>query len=126
MKFDLTEEQLHVKNAVREFCQKEFKPELALELDKKEEYPMDLYKKAAKLGFTSMMFPEEYGGQGMGLLEVCLAVEEMCRGDSSLGVAISSSNFGSEFIMIHGSKEQKEKYLPPICKRRLHVCSGIH
>lgn len=116
MKFDLTEEQQHIKNAVREFCQKEFKLELAMDLDKKEEYPLELYKAASKLGFTSMAFPEEYGGQGCGLLETCLAVEEMCRGDSSLGVAISSGNFGSEFILAHGTKEQKEKYLPPICR----------
>src|SRR5512136_2848415 len=116
MNFELNEEQTHIKSAVREFCVKEFKPELALELDKKEEYPMELFKKAAKLGFTSLMFPEEYGGQNSGLLEVCIVIEEMCRGDSSLGVAISSSNFGSEFIMTLGTKEQKEKYLPPLCK----------
>ncbi|NWF86822.1 acyl-CoA dehydrogenase family protein [Candidatus Bathyarchaeota archaeon] len=116
MKFELTEEQIGIVRAVREFCQKEFKPELALELDKKEEYPLELYKNAAKLGFTNMFFPQEYGGQGLGLLETCLVIEEMCRADSSLGVAISSANFGSEFIAALGTKEQKEKYLPPICK----------
>jgi alkylation response protein AidB-like acyl-CoA dehydrogenase len=116
MKFDLDEQQTCIKNAVREFCQKEFKPEEALEFDKKEEYPLELYKKAAKLGFTGMIFPEEYGGQGSGLLETCIVVEELCRADSSLGVAISSGNFGSEFILSHGTKEQKDKYLPPICK----------
>ena len=116
MKFDFTEEQLGIVNAVKGFCAKEFKPELALELDRKEEFPMDLYKAAAKLGFTSLSFPEEYGGQGFGLLETCLAIEEMCRADSSLGVAVSGGNFGSEFIAVLGNKEQKEKYLPPICK----------
>src|SRR3990170_169852 len=116
MNFELTEEQLSIVNAVREFCQKEFKPELALELDKKEEFPLDLYKKAAKLGFTSMSFPREFGGQGYGVLETCLVIEEMCRADSSLGAAISGGNFGSEFILAHGTKEQKDKYLPSICK----------
>ena len=116
MKFDFTEEQCNIKNAVREFCEKEFKPELALELDKKEEFPMELYRKAARLGFTSMFFPEEYGGQGCGLLETCLVIEEMCRADSSFGVALSSGNFGSEFILTCGTKVQKDKYLPPICK----------
>jgi alkylation response protein AidB-like acyl-CoA dehydrogenase len=116
MKFELTEEQAAIKNAVKEFCAKEFKPELALELDRKEEFPMDLYKAAAKLGFTSMAFPQEYGGQGGGLLETCLVIEEMCRADSSLGVAVSSGNFGSEFLIVLGAKEQKEKYLPPLCK----------
>jgi alkylation response protein AidB-like acyl-CoA dehydrogenase len=116
MKFDLSEAQIGIINAVKDFCAKEFKPELALELDRKEEFPMELYKAAAKLGFTSLSLPEEYGGQGYGLLETCLAIEEMCRADSSLGVAISSGTFGSEFIAALGTKEQKEKYLPPICK----------
>jgi alkylation response protein AidB-like acyl-CoA dehydrogenase len=116
MKFEFTEEQIGIINAVKEFCAKEFKPELALELDRKEEFPLELYKKAAQLGFTSMSFPQEYGGQGLGLLETCLVIEEMCRADSSLGVAISSGNFGSEFITVLGTKEQREKYLPPICK----------
>ena len=116
MKFEFTEEQTGIVSAVKEFCVKEFKPELALELDRKEEFPLELYKKAAQLGFTSMALPQEYGGQGLGLLETCLVVEEMCRADSSLGVAIVSGNFGSEFINVLGKKEQKEKYLPPICK----------
>lgn len=116
MQFELSEEQIGIVKAVKEFCAKEFKPELALELDKKEEFPMELYKQAAKLGFTSLSLPEEYGGQGYGLLETCLAIEEMCRADSSLGVAISSGNFGSEFVAILGNKEQKEKYVPPICR----------
>jgi alkylation response protein AidB-like acyl-CoA dehydrogenase len=116
MSFELNERQIQIKNAVREFCQKEFKLQLALELDQKEEYPTELYKKAAQLGFTSLSFPEEHGGQGCGLLETCVAIVEMCRADSSIGVAISSGNFGSEFIVEHGSKEQKEKYLPAICK----------
>ena len=116
MNFESTEEQNGIVDAVKEFCAKEFKPEMALELDKREEFPLELYKKAAQLGFTSMALPQEYGGQGLGLLETCLVVEEMCRADSSLGVAISSGNFGSEFIAVLGTKEQKEKYLPKICK----------
>ena len=116
LSFELTEEQKDIKAAVREFCEKEFTPELALELDRKEEFPMELYKKAAKLGFTSMRFPEEYGGQGYGILEDCIVVEEMCRADSSLGIAITAATFASDLILVHGTEEQKEKYLPPICR----------
>ena len=116
MKFELDETQIGIVKAVKEFCAKEFKPELALELDRKEEFPIELYKQAAKLGFVSLSLPQEYGGQGFGLLETCLAIEEMCRADSSLGVAVSTGTFGSEFIATLGTKEQKEKYLPPLCK----------
>jgi len=58
--FELSEEQKEIKKAVREFAEKEFTPELALELDEKEEFPIEIYKKAAKLGFTSLRIPEDY------------------------------------------------------------------
>ena len=95
MEFKLSEEQLEIKRAVREFCENEFSPELAIELDKKEEYPMELYKKAAKLGFTSLFVPEQYGGQGYGYVEASIAMEEMCRADSSLGIATLIGLFGA-------------------------------
>ncbi|RLI30463.1 acyl-CoA dehydrogenase [Candidatus Bathyarchaeota archaeon] len=114
--FELTEEQLEIKRAVREFCEKEFKPEIALECDREEKFPMDLYKKAAELGFTSIYLPEEYGGGGYGLLEMCLVIEEMCRADSTLGMAITAGTFASDLIVQYGTEEQKEKYLPPLCR----------
>jgi len=117
MHFELTEEQKEIRRAVREFCEKEFMPELALEHDQKEEFPMELYRKAAKLGFTSMRIPEECGGQGYGVLEECIVVEEMCRADPGLGAAISLGNLMIPDILLkHGTEEQKEKYIPPLAK----------
>jgi len=117
MHFELTEEQKEIKRAIREFCEKEFTPELALEYDQKEEFPMELYKKAAKLGFTSMRIPEEYDGQGYGVLEDCIVVEEMCRADPGLGAAVSLGNLMIPDILLrHGSAEQKEKYIPPLAR----------
>ncbi|RLI16494.1 acyl-CoA dehydrogenase [Candidatus Bathyarchaeota archaeon] len=117
MQFELNDEQKEIKRAIREFCEKEFTPELALELDEKEEFPLDLYKKAAKLGFTSMRIPEEYGGQGYGLLEDCIVVEEMCRVDPGIGAAISLGNLMVPDVLLkHGTEEQKEKYIPPLAK----------
>ncbi|MEW6506007.1 MAG: acyl-CoA dehydrogenase family protein, partial [Chloroflexota bacterium] len=92
MEFKLTPEQQEIKKAVKEFAEKEFTPELALEFDQKEEFPMTLYKKAAQLGFTGMRIPEQYGGQGLGVLEDCIVVEELCRVDPGLGVAVSLGN----------------------------------
>lgn len=117
MDFKLNEEQLEIKRAVREFCEKEFTPELALEYDQREEFPMDLYKKAAQLGFTSMRIPQEYGGQGYGVLEECIVVEEMCRVDPGLGVAISLGNLMIPDVLLHrGTDEQREKYIPPLAR----------
>jgi alkylation response protein AidB-like acyl-CoA dehydrogenase len=117
MHFELNEEQKEIKRAIKEFCEKEFTPELATQLDEKEEFPTDLYKKAGKLGFTGMRFPQELGGQGYGVLEDCIVVEEMCRADPGLGAAISSGTFMAPDILLkHGTEEQKQKYIPPLAK----------
>jgi len=117
MDFKLNDEQQETKRAVRQFCEKEFTPELALELDQKEEFPMALYKKAAQLGFTSMRIPQEYEGQGYGVLEDCLVVEEMCRADPGLGVAVSLGNLMvPDALLKHGNEEQKKKYIPPLAR----------
>lgn len=81
MPLELSEKQAKIKNEAREFCEREFKPEIALELDRKEDYPIEIYRKAAKLGLTGVSFPREYGGRGYGFFETCLVVEEMCRVD---------------------------------------------
>jgi alkylation response protein AidB-like acyl-CoA dehydrogenase len=115
--FKLNDEQNEIRRAVREFCTKEFTPELALELDQKEEFPMALYRKAAQLGFTSMRIPQEYDGQGYGVLEDCLVVEEMCRADPGLGVAVSLGNLMIPDVLLkHGNEEQKKKYIPPLAR----------
>jgi alkylation response protein AidB-like acyl-CoA dehydrogenase len=117
MEFKLNTEQLEIKRAVREFAEKELTPELALEFDQKEEFPLGLYKKAAQLGFTSMRIPQEYGGQGYGVLEDCIAVEELCRVDPSLGVAVSLGNLMIPDVLLkHGNEEQKAKYIPPLAR----------
>ena len=88
-----------------------------MEFDQKEEFPMALYKKAAQLGFTSMRIPQEYDGQGYGVLEDCLVVEELCRADPGLGVAISLGNLMIPDVLLkHGDEEQRKKYIPPLAK----------
>ena len=111
MRFTFTEEQEDIRQAVREFCEKEFDPELARELDKKEEFPWELYRKACELGFIGIHFPEEYGGGGYGYVEAAIVAEEMCRADSTLGTALILSDIGCDVILHFGSEEQKERYL---------------
>ncbi len=117
MHFELNAQQKEIKKAVEEFCKKEFTPELALELEEKEEFPMELYKKAARLGFTSLRIPEEYSGQGFGLLEDSIAVEEMCRADPGLGAAMSLGILMLPDVLLrHGTEEQKRTYIPPLAR----------
>ncbi len=114
MNFELTEEQEEIRRAVREFAEKEFTPELAREYDTKEEFPFELYRKAAQLGFVGLNFDEEYGGQGYGLTEVIIMIEELCRADSTLGTAVMIGAFGSDMIHMYGTEEQMSKYLPKV------------
>lgn len=114
MNFELLEEQEEIRSAVREFAEKEFTPELAREYDSREEFPLELYRKAAELGLIGLHFEEEYGGQGYGLMETVLTIEELCRADSTLGTAIMIGAFGSDLIHMFGTEEQKVKYLPKV------------
>jgi acyl-CoA dehydrogenase len=117
MDFRLTEEQEDLRKAAREFAEKEFTKELMEECDREEKYPMELVKKARKLGFSTLKIPEDYGGMGMTLLEECLVTEEFYRVSPGLGNACMSSTFGTELLELFGTKEQKEKYLRWVTER---------
>lgn len=116
MDFEFTQEQKDIQKAVRDFCRGEFSKELALELDQKHEFPMKLFEKAADLGFIGIGFPEEYSGQGMGVIENTIVCEELCRADSTIGSAIAFSYFASECVLNFGSDELKAKFLPQVAK----------
>lgn len=119
MDFKLTREQEELRMAAREFAEKEFPKyrDKLLEAEASESwYPRELVNKARSLGFIGVHFPEEYGGQGLGVLENSLIVEEFCRADPSLAFCILSADFACEIIMRHGSEEQKQKYLTQVTK----------
>ncbi len=119
MDFELTKEQKDIKQAAREFAEGEFDKDMAAELDRQHAYPRAIWKKACELGFVGIHFPEEYGGQGLGVLENALVVEEFCRRDSGIGTALALCDFASEILMRHGTKEQKERLLPAIASGRV-------
>ena len=111
MNFELTEEQADILDAVREFCYGHFTSELALECDRKEEFPRELHRRAVELGLVGIHIPEQYGGGGYGCTENAIVVEAMCRADSTLGTALLLSDLGCELITKHGTDDQKEGYL---------------
>jgi len=116
MDFELTAEQKDIQKTVREFAQGEFDKEKILEWEQTHTFPKEIWKKAAKLGFIGIHFPEEYGGQGYGIFENILIVEEFCRKDSGIGIALSLVDFSSELILRFGTDEQKKKYLIPVAR----------
>lgn len=111
MNFELTKEQKAIQKAVREFAAGEFDKDLALEHELNHKFPRELWRKACELGLVCMHYPEEHGGQGYGLLEQALVIEELCRQDSGLGIAIVLAGFGADLLIRFGSEEQK-KWLP--------------
>jgi alkylation response protein AidB-like acyl-CoA dehydrogenase len=116
MDFELTTNQKDIQEAARAFAKGEFTRELALHHEQEHSFPRSLWKKACELGFLGLHFPEEFGGQGLGVFDNVLVVEEFCRRDSGLGTAIALADFASEIIMRHGTKDQKEKLLAGVAK----------
>ena len=112
MTFELTEEQLAVKEAAREFAQKELKPGV-IERDSEMRYPSEQVKMMGELGFLGMMVDPQYGGGGMDTLSYVLAMEEISKVDNSCSVIMSVNNslvcWGLE---TYGNEAQKQKYLP--------------
>jgi len=124
MDFELTEEQTDIKNAAREFAEKEFTSELGRKYDENYEFPWELYRKAAKLGFIGGDLPEKYGGQGLGCIESCIVAEEFHRVDSTCGACLSGVGFAA-LVPKFGTEEQKKKYIPRICKGEIVCAMGL-
>jgi alkylation response protein AidB-like acyl-CoA dehydrogenase len=116
MDFELSDVQRDVQRAAMEFARGEFVSDLALDLDRTGQFPESIWKKACQLGFIGIHYPEEYGGQGLGLFENILVIEAFCRVDSGIGSALSMVDMGSEAILKFGSDDQKERFLIPLAK----------
>ena len=125
MDFELNTEQNSIQKAAREFAAGEFDKEIALELELTHTFPTKIWKKACALGFMGIHFPEKYGGQEYGIFENVLVVEEFCRQDSGIGVAISLADFATEIILRRGNDKQKEKYLIPVTEGKAISSGGF-
>jgi acyl-CoA dehydrogenase len=125
MNFELTGEQKEIQKAVRDFAKGEFKKEVIQGLIENHEYPAELWKKAAELGFIGVHFPEKYSGQDMGIMENVLVCEELCRGDSTVGMCLALADFASELLLRFGSEEQKEEWLPKVARGQVLSCGAF-
>ena len=114
MDFSLSLEQRDIKRAAREFGEGEFTPDRAMEFELSHEFPKDLYKKAGELGFIGLDYPEEIEGGGLGVTENVLVIEEFCKADSGIGMAIHLAYLPAKIVKIFGTPQQHEKYLQPL------------
>jgi alkylation response protein AidB-like acyl-CoA dehydrogenase len=114
MKFELTEEQIAVRDAARDFAQNVLKPGV-IDRDEEQRFATEEMKQLGELGFMGMMVSPEYGGSGMDTVSYVLAMEEISKVDASVSVCMSVNNslvcWGLETF---GSEEQKQKYLKPL------------
>jgi hypothetical protein len=114
MDFELSEEQQQIRMSVREFAEGEIRPHVR-EWDESQHFPVELVPKLAEQGLMGVIFPEEYGGAGMGYVEYATIIEELSRVDGSVGISVAAHNsLCSNHIYLFGTEEQKRKYLVPL------------
>ncbi len=112
---ELTSEQREIQQVCRDFAAREIRP-ISLQVDEADvEVPWEIWRKAAELGLTSFMLPEEYGGEGMtDCLTGCIVQEELSHGCAGIGNLITSNGFFAEPVMVLGDERQKERWLRPL------------
>jgi alkylation response protein AidB-like acyl-CoA dehydrogenase len=109
--FDYTPEQIQLRREVREFATAEIAPHV-MEWDENQTFPLEVIKKLGQLGYMGAIFPEEYGGAGLGYVEYSIIIEELSRVDGSVGIIVAAhTSLCSNHIYKAGSPEQKQKYL---------------
>src|SRR3954453_10091038 len=116
--FDLTDEQRAIQRLARDFAEGEVKP-IAEEIDRDHRFPYEVVQKAAEIGLMGIPYDEKYGGGGADNLAYALAIEELARGDSAVGITVAAHiSLGTYPIYAFGTDEQKETYLPDLCSGR--------
>ena len=116
MDFTFTDEQKHLRKSVREFAEGEIAPHV-MEWDEVSHFPAELLPKLAEMGLMGVIFPEQYGGAGLGYIEYASVIEELSRVDGSIGLFVAAHNsLCSNHIYKFGSEDQKRKYLVPLAQ----------
>ncbi|MCD6408444.1 acyl-CoA dehydrogenase family protein [bacterium] len=115
MEYFLTEEQKMIKEIARKIAEEKILPKRA-EYDENETFPWDIVEVMAQSDLFGVFIPEEYGGMGFGVFELCLAVEELSRVCGGIALSYAGTALGTFPIIMFGNEEQKKKYLPPIAR----------
>jgi short-chain 2-methylacyl-CoA dehydrogenase len=123
--FDLPDEHQLVRRTVRDFATERVAP-VAAELDREHRFPYELVAELAELGLMGMPVPEEYGGAGTDTLSYAIAIEELTRIDSSVAITVAAhTSLGTMPILLFGSEEQKQEWLPDLAAGRRLAAFGL-
>jgi alkylation response protein AidB-like acyl-CoA dehydrogenase len=125
LEFSLTDEQQQLRRTVREFAEAEILPHV-MEWDEVSHFPTEIIPKLADMGFLGVIFPEKYGGAGMGYVEYAIIIEELSRVDGSVGIIVAAHNsLCTNHIYKFGTEEQKKKYVVPLAQGEKLGCWSL-
>lgn len=114
MEFNKSENQNMIAQMVRDFAEKEIRPNV-MKWDESQEFPRDLFRKAGELGIMGVLVPEAYGGSGLSYFEYISVIEEIAKVCGSVGLSVAAHNsLCTNHILEFGNEEQKQKYLPKL------------
>jgi len=112
--YKLNENQVMIRDMVRDFAEREIRPKM-MEWDESQEFPVSLFKQLGALGLLGVLVPQEYGGSGFGYHEYVTAIEEISRVDGSIGLSVAAHNsLCTGHILTFGNEKQKSTYLPKL------------
>lgn len=115
MDFKLSEHEKMIQRTARDFAERSVRP-LAMEIDRKCEFPFELAREMGSMGYFGLPYPPEYGGGGAGYISYVLVIEQLCRAAMVAGAIIGVNSLAEESIFRYGSKEQKQRFLVPLAK----------
>jgi alkylation response protein AidB-like acyl-CoA dehydrogenase len=125
VEFALTDDQQQLRRTVREFAEGEILPHV-MEWDEASKFPSELIPKLAEMGFLGVIFPEKYGGAGMGYVEYAIIIEELSRVDGSIGIVVAAHNsLCTNHIYKFGSEAQRKKYVEPLAQGKKLGCWSL-
>jgi alkylation response protein AidB-like acyl-CoA dehydrogenase len=114
--FHFTDEQNHLRRSIREFAEGEIAPHV-MEWDEVSHFPLEIMPKLAEMGLLGIIFPEHYGGAGLGYIDYVISIEELSRIDGSVGIIVAAHNsLCANHIFKFGTEAQKQKYLVPLAQ----------
>jgi alkylation response protein AidB-like acyl-CoA dehydrogenase len=125
VEFSLTDEQQNLRRTVREFAEGEIASHV-MEWDEASHFPSEIVPKLAEMGFLGVIFPEKYGGAGMGYAEYAIIIEELSRVDGSVGIIVAAHNsLSTNHIYKFGTEAQKQKYVVPLAQGHKLGCWSL-
>lgn len=124
MEYFLTDEQKMIVELARKIAREKIKP-VRQHYDETEEFPTEIVKELAQADLCGVYIPQEYGGFGGGVFELVLVVEELCKVDGGIALALAATALGTFPILLYGTEEQKRKYLPDIASGKKLAAFGL-